>query len=64
MRLSKAALEKDTPAAIASLADTKDKVDNAAGAYQVIKVTTVNPFPQVLNYLAHQSAGMVRPSCN
>ncbi len=55
----KAALEKDTPAAIASLADTKDKVDNAAGAYQVIKVTTVNPFPQVLNYLAHQSAGIV-----
>ena len=24
-----------------------------------MKMTTVNPFPQVLNYLAHQSAGIV-----
>lgn len=55
----KAALEKETPAAIASLTDNKTEVDNAGGVYQVVKVTTVNPFPQVLNYLAHQSAGIV-----
>lgn len=55
----KAALEKNTPAAISSLVETKDAVDNASGAYQVVKIKTVNPFPQVLNYLAHQSAGIV-----
>lgn len=55
----KAALEKGTPAAISTLVETKDAVDNAAGAYQVVKIRTVNPFPQVLNYLAHQSAGIV-----
>ena len=37
----------------------KTRADNAAGKYQVVKMTTINPFPQVLNYLAHQSAGIV-----
>ena len=53
------ALENGLAAPIATLVDNKDSVDNAAGAYQVIKVTTTEPFPQVLNYLAHQSAGIV-----
>ena len=53
------ALENGLAAPIATLVDNKDSVDNAAGAYQIIKVTTTEPFPQVLNYLAHQSAGIV-----
>jgi len=44
---------------IAKLTDDKTKVDNAAGVYQVVKIETTNPFPQVLNYLAHQSAGIL-----
>lgn len=55
----KAELEKNAPNAIASLAADKTAVDNASGCYQVVKIRTVNPFPQVLNYLAHQSAGIV-----
>lgn len=47
----------DTP--ISSVVDAATDVDNAAGNYQVIKLTTTTPFPQVLNYLAHQSAGIV-----
>lgn len=38
---------------------SKNDVDNAGGKYQVVKITTNKPFPQVLNYLAHQSAGIV-----
>ena len=34
-------------------------VDNAAGKYQVVKVETATAFPQVLYYLAHQSAGII-----
>ncbi len=34
-------------------------VNNAAGKYQVVKVETATAFPQVLYYLAHQSAGIV-----
>ncbi|MDR1532936.1 MAG: ABC transporter substrate-binding protein [Clostridiales bacterium] len=56
------ALESATPTAIKELTDDKTKVDNAAGVYQVVKVTTNIPFPQVLNYLAHQSAGIVSKS--
>lgn len=58
----KAALEKGLAAPISTLAATKDQVDNNAGAYQVVKITTTEPFPQVLNYLAHQSAGIVDSS--
>ncbi len=46
-------------APITTLTDDKTQVDNANGSYQVVKVTTKNPFPQVLNYLAHQSAGIL-----
>lgn len=50
----------DTP--ISSAVEEVEEVDNASGNYQVIKVTTTTPFPQVLNYLAHQSAGIVSQS--
>lgn len=55
----KEALEAKTPSAITSLTADKTAVNNASGVYQVVKVTTKKPFPQVLNYLAHQSAGIV-----
>lgn len=55
----KAALEEGLKAPISGLTEDKNQVDNASGKYQVVKVTTKNPFPQVLNYLAHQSAGIV-----
>ena len=53
------ALENGLDAKITELVEDKNAADNAAGKYQVVKITTVNPFPQVLNYLAHQSAGIV-----
>lgn len=55
----KAALEADLSTPIDSLTSDKNEAANANGTYQVVKVTTTNPFPQVLNYLAHQSAGIV-----
>lgn len=55
----KEALEDGLDNKITELVEDKNLVDNAAGKYQVVKITTVNPFPQVLNYLAHQSAGIV-----
>ncbi|QUG40168.1 hypothetical protein KD050_12690 [Psychrobacillus sp. INOP01] len=55
----KEALEDGLDAKITELVEDKNVADNAAGKYQVVKITTVNPFPQVLNYLAHQSAGIV-----
>ena len=54
-----AALEEGLATPISELVADKTAVDNAAGKYQVVKVTTKEPFPQVLNYLAHQSAGVV-----
>lgn len=53
------ALSKGLPAPVTELVDSKEEVDNASGKYQVVKITTPNPFPQVLNYLAHQSGGIV-----
>lgn len=53
------ALSNELPADITTLVASEDEVDNAAGNYQVVKVTTTQPFPQVLNYLAHQSGGIV-----
>lgn len=44
---------------IAALTADDEAADNAAGTYQVVKITTTEPFPQVLNYLAHQSAGIL-----
>lgn len=53
------ALEKGLGSKITELVTDKTKADNSAGKYQVVKLTTTEPFPQVLNYLAHQSAGIV-----
>ncbi|MGL5717676.1 MAG: ABC transporter substrate-binding protein [Paraclostridium sp.] len=55
----KEALEAGLEAPISSLTESKDGVNNGLGSYQVVKVITKNPFPQVLNYLAHQSGGIV-----
>ncbi|SFP99292.1 peptide/nickel transport system substrate-binding protein [Desemzia incerta] len=55
----KEALEANLESPIASVVEDAAQVDNASGQYQVVKVTTTEPFPQVLNYLAHQSAGIV-----
>lgn len=55
----KKALEKDLPSEINTLVSDKNEVNNNDGKYQVVKITTKEPFPQVLNYLAHQSAGIV-----
>ena len=39
---------------VKSLTTDKTKADNANGVYQVVKVTTTTPFPQVLSYLGDQ----------
>ncbi|WP_342461880.1 ABC transporter substrate-binding protein [Bacillus sp. FSL R5-0286] len=52
-------LEKDVQQKVQKLVKDKEDADNQAGVYQVVKITTTEPFPQVLNYLAHQSAGIV-----
>jgi len=52
-------LSQNLPASVTQLAKDKGAVKNAAGTYQVVKITTPTPFPQVLNYLAHQSGGIV-----
>ncbi|KAB2330513.1 hypothetical protein F7731_20295 [Cytobacillus depressus] len=53
------ALEKGLDTKISELVADKNDANNKEGKYQVVKVTTTEPFPQVLNYLAHQSAGIV-----
>ncbi|WP_243551643.1 ABC transporter substrate-binding protein [Metabacillus dongyingensis] len=53
------ALEAELKTGISELVKEKDEANNAEGKYQVVKMTTTEPFPQVLNYLAHQSAGIV-----
>src|SRR5690606_4710164 len=53
------ALEDGLDVKIKELVADKNDVNNKEGKYQVVKVTTTEPFPQVLNYLAHQSAGIV-----
>ncbi len=52
-------LEKGLDTKITELVADKTQANNKEGKYQVVKVTTTEPFPQVLNYLAHQSAGIV-----
>lgn len=53
------ALEAGLETKIKELVADKNQADNKAGKYQVVKLTTTEPFPQVLNYLGHQSAGIV-----
>ncbi|VDG89542.1 ABC transporter substrate-binding protein [Sporosarcina sp. ZBG7A] len=52
-------LENGLDTKLSGVVESKTKADNSKGNYQVVKVTTTEPFPQVLNYLAHQSAGIV-----
>lgn len=52
-------LSQNLPAPITSLTSVSSQANNKNGVYQVVKVTTIKPFPQVLNYLAHQFAGIV-----
>ncbi len=47
------------PGKIEKLTDKNDQVDNPKGVYQVVCVETNEAFPQILNFLAHQSAGIV-----
>lgn len=53
----KEVLEANHP--IDSLVATRGEVDNAAGKYQVVKVTTSIAFPQILNSLCGHGAGIV-----
>ena len=53
------ALAEDLDAPISKTVENVADVNNDEGSYQVIKLTTTEAFPQVLNYLAHQSAGIV-----
>lgn len=55
----KQSLEKGLDTKISSLVTDKNEASTKDGKYQVVKLTTTEPFPQVLNYLAHQSAGIV-----
>ena len=55
----KSVLESNLDKKISLLVDNRDDVNNNLGKYQVIKISTVEAFPQVLNFLAHQSAGIV-----
>ncbi|MFD1926748.1 ABC transporter substrate-binding protein [Sporosarcina siberiensis] len=52
-------LENGLDTKISELVSDKTAANSKEGKYQVVKVTTTEPFPQVLNYLAHQSAGIV-----
>lgn len=53
------ALEENLEAPVENLVEADNDVDNQAGNYQVVRVTTKQPFPQILNHLAHVSSGIV-----
>ncbi len=44
---------------VTTLAAARADVDNAAGSYQVVKVTATEAFPQMLNSITSASAGIV-----
>lgn len=52
-------LQESAPSDITALTGDKTKVDNAAGTYQVVHMSTKYAFPQILNVLAHSSGGIV-----
>ncbi len=52
-------LQKGIDGEIAALVAKDEDADNAAGKYQVVKITTTDAFPQVLNFLSHPSAGIL-----
>lgn len=55
----KEVLEAGLPAPISELVDDKNATDNAGGKYEVIKITTHTPFPQILNFLCDFSSGIL-----
>ncbi|REK75535.1 ABC transporter substrate-binding protein [Paenibacillus paeoniae] len=55
----KDALEQGLSSKITQLVADKKLSNNKEGKYEVIKLTSTKAFPQVLNYLAHQSGGIV-----
>ena len=55
----KEVLEAGLPAPISELVDDKNATDNAGGKYEVLKITTDTPFPQVLNFLCDYSSGIL-----
>lgn len=44
---------------ISELEDKRDNVNNASGKYQVVRVNTKVPYPQILNCLTFHGAGIV-----
>lgn len=44
---------------ISKLVTSKSQVNNAAGAYQVVRIDTSAPFPQLLNFLTNGTIGIV-----
>ncbi len=51
-------LSKGLPAPITALTDDINAVDNDAGVYQVVKITTQGAFPQIVYFLAHMASGI------
>ena len=52
-------LEAGLPAPISELVSSKNATNNAAGKYEVVKVTTSTPSPQILNFLCDYCSGIV-----
>lgn len=55
----KEALEAGLPAPIKGLMDSKESVNNKEGKYEVIKLTTKESFPQILNFLCGYDVGIL-----
>ena len=53
------ALQQGLETPIQNLVQEDSQVNNDQGNYQVVKVTTSEPFPQILNNLSHVAAGIV-----
>lgn len=52
-------LQAGAPTGIAALTADTAAVDNAAGTYQVVRMSTKYAYPQILNSFAHSSGGIV-----
>ena len=52
-------LQANAPTAITAITDETARVDNAAGVYQVVRMSTKYVYPQILNSFAHGAAGIV-----
>lgn len=52
-------LQAGAPTEIAALTADTAAVDNAAGTYQVVRMSTKYAYPQILNSFAHSSGGIV-----